>query len=311
MSELHIEKIVNKYSLDMRDSYLAFDKIQHFSCDSMPDPEKIYAIIGMLFEVLYPGYFCDVKKDQLESFITDRLSRISLGLYGKIFQYLKCDSDIDPEKLKVRALEITDEFIGSLPGLREKLLLDAMAAFKGDPAAEGTAEIIYSYPGTIAIGTYRLANILWKLGVPLLPRIMTEWAHSKTGVDCHPGATINAGFFIDHCTGVVIGETAIVGDNCKLYQGVTLGAVSFPHDEKGNIIRGQKRHPTLEDEVVVYSNASILGNVTIGKGTTVGGGVFLTRSVPPGSIVSNKPAELHYRNGCDPLKRGYISDFQV
>jgi serine O-acetyltransferase len=140
---------------------------------------------------------------------------------------------------------------------------------------------------------------------------MTEHAHSLTGIDIHPGAHIGRGFFIDHGTGVVIGETAVIGENCKLYQGVTLGAVSFPHDETGQIMRNYKRHPTLEDEVIVYSNASILGNVTIGKGATIGGSVFLTRSVPPGCMVSAKQEELRYRNRCDLLTRGSISDFQI
>lgn len=177
-----------------------------------------------------------------------------------------------------------------LPRLQRGLQEDVEAAFHGDPAATSRSEIIATYPGFYAIMVYRLAHWLHQYQVPLLPRMMTEVAHSETGIDIHPGATIGQQFFIDHGTGVVIGETTVIGSNVTLYQGVTLGALNFPRDQNGQIIRGQKRHPTIEDDVVIYSGATILGGQTvIGKGSTIGGNVWLTASVPPGSKVLSQP----------------------
>ncbi len=173
---------------------------------------------------------------------------------------------------------------------------DAQAAFEGDPAAKSHHEIIFCYPGLEAVSVYRIAHELLLLGVPLIPRMMTEYAHQKTGIDIHPGARIGPGFFIDHGTGVVIGETCDIGANVKLYQGVTLGALSFPRDAAGNIIRGMKRHPTLEDDVVVYANATILGGDTvIGKGAVIGSSVWLTQSVGPSTVVSLEKPSLRIK----------------
>jgi serine O-acetyltransferase len=171
---------------------------------------------------------------------------------------------------------------------------DVAAAFDGDPAAKSYEEIVISYPCIIAIATYRLAHELFVESVPLIPRIMTECAHSRTGIDIHPGAKIGRNFFIDHGTGVVVGETTIIGDNVKLYQGTTLGAMSFPKDERGRIIKGGKRHPTLEDNVTVYAEATILGNVVIGKGSTIGGNVWVNESVPTGVTVTTENIGLVY-----------------
>jgi serine O-acetyltransferase len=177
-------------------------------------------------------------------------------------------------------------FLEKIPTLRNFLARDVEAAYDGDPAAKGHDEIIFSYPCIFAIMVYRLAHELHVQEIPLLPRIMTEFAHSKTGIDIHPGARIGKNFFIDHGTGVVIGETTEIGENVKLYQGVTLGALSFPKDEMGNIVRDKKRHPTIEDDVVIYAGATVLGGDTlIGKGSIIGGNVWLTHSVPPGTKV--------------------------
>ena len=186
--------------------------------------------------------------------------------------------------------ETAERFLAQLPRIRRSLELDLRAAYEGDPAATGEEEIRLAYPGFLAVTVHRLAHELWTLGVPLLPRLMSEYAHSRTGIDIHPGAKIGSQFFIDHGTGVVIGETTVVGDRVKLYQGVTLGGLST---RGGQSLRGQKRHPTLEDDVTVYANATILGGETvIGRGCVIGANVFLTESVPPDTTVRMKPAEL-------------------
>jgi serine O-acetyltransferase len=197
---------------------------------------------------------------------------------------------------KDRARSLTMDFLTRIPAVRQMLSGDVQAAYDGDPAALNTDEVILAYPGLLAVTVHRLSHELHDLGVPLMPRIMSEWAHTRTGVDIHPGARIGRNFFIDHATGVVIGETTDIGDNVKVYQGVTLGALSFPKDERGQIIRGAKRHPTVEDDVTIYANAIILGGETvIGKGSVVGGSVFITSSVPPGATVTLNPPELRIR----------------
>jgi serine O-acetyltransferase len=190
------------------------------------------------------------------------------------------------------AEEAAQYLLSQLPKIRELLKGDVGAAFDGDPAAKSYEEIVVSYPCIIAIATYRIAHELYLKDVPLIPRIMSECAHSKTGIDIHPGARISKNFFIDHGTGVVIGETTIIGENVKIYQGTTLGALSFPKDERGKIIKGGKRHPTIEDNVTIYAEATILGDVTIGKGATVGGNVWIKQSVPAGTTVSAANADV-------------------
>ena len=188
----------------------------------------------------------------------------------------------------------TKHLLAQLPKIRESLKGDVGAAFDGDPAAKSYEEIVVSYPCIIAITTYRIAHELYLKEVPLIPRIMAECAHAKTGIDIHPGAKIGKNFFIDHGTGVVIGETTVIGDNVKIYQGTTLGAMSFPKDERGKIIKGGKRHPTLEDNVIVYAEATILGDVTIGKNAIVGGNVWIKESIPPGVTVTVANTDLKY-----------------
>ena len=297
----------------LQDSYFAHRRIHHISTRLMPSRDEIYEITQQLFALIYPGFFgrLDLAVENIDSHLRDLLENLSKGLYLQIYNSLSYKSQNDDEMLKQRASQVTKNFFKALPEIRELLEGDVLAGFKGDPAAQDTDVVIFSYPATIAIGTYRLAHALWNMQVPLLPRVMTEQAHSLTGIDIHPGAGIGRNFFIDHGTGVVIGETTVIGDNCKLYQGVTLGAVSFPHNDEGQIIRGNKRHPTLEDDVIVYSNTSILGDVTIGKGATIGGNIFLTRSIPPGCTVTAKQAELHYRNRHHSLDRGVVTDYQI
>ena len=191
----------------------------------------------------------------------------------------------DAETLCEQARLLAAQFIGQLPEMRRTLATDVEAAYNGDPAATNYGEVICCYPAIRAISNYRIAHELLVLGVPLIPRIITEMAHSETGIDIHPGATIGHHFTIDHGTGVVIGETCIIGNNVKLYQGVTLGAKSFPLDEHGNPIKGIARHPILEDDVIVYSNATILGRITIGRGATVGGNIWVTENVPAGERI--------------------------
>jgi serine O-acetyltransferase len=186
-----------------------------------------------------------------------------------------------------KADEAVAHLLEALPGIEGKIRRDIVAAYEGDPAARSTMEVVMSYPGLNAIVAHRIAHVLYEQHVPLIPRMMSEYAHSRTGIDIHPGAQIGPGFFIDHGTGVVIGETCVIGANVKIYQGVTLGALSFQKDKKGRLIKGIKRHPNVEDNVVIYSGATILGNVTIGRNSVIGGNVWLTHSIPPDSTVYN------------------------
>jgi serine O-acetyltransferase len=209
----------------------------------------------------------------------------------------ECDRNGEPQDFEPLAQQKTNELLQKLPELRYVLEQDAESAFLGDPAAKSHHEIVFCYPGLEAISVYRLAHELLLLGVPLIPRLMTEHAHSKTGIDIHPGARIGPGFFIDHGTGVVIGETCDIGENVKLYQGVTLGALSFPRDAAGNIIRGMKRHPTLEHDVVVYANATILGGDTIiGHNAVIGSSVWLTHGVEPYTVVTLEKPSLRIKS---------------
>jgi serine O-acetyltransferase len=253
----------------------------------------IYELLDMLLAILFPSCFSREKVDKTEIgfFLSDNLRHISFKL-GKhirdVFKY-RCKktncSDCDCDE---RANASLMHLIEALPVIRATLMDDIQAAFDGDPAAQFIDEIILSYPCIEAIATYRLAHLLYTLDVPIIPRIMSERAHSHTGIDIHPGATIGPRFFIDHGTGVVIGETCTIGKNVKLYQGVTLGALS-PFDKDGNPRKGEKRHPDIEDDVIIYSNATILGGDTvIGRGSIIGGNTWIIRSVPAGSHIYNK-----------------------
>ena len=262
-------------------------KLEHFATTPLPDKASVIGILDDLLEVIYPGYFGrkDVEKSNVERHVGDRLESIHGRLTLEIYRTVRpsCDNATDDCD---HCVEIAEDqsltFLRKLSALRSRLSIDVQAAFEGDPAARSTDEVIFAYPTTFAVTVYRLAHELSSQNIPLLPRIMTEHAHSTTGIDIHPGATIGSGFFIDHGTGVVIGETTHIGNRVKLYQGVTLGALSFAMDDEGRLIRGKKRHPTIEDDVVIYAGATILGGETvIGRGSVIGANVWLTHSVPP------------------------------
>ena len=254
---------------------------------------QIIDVLGALRSLMLPGVYerCPVNRTMLEAVLDSQLKQTAIALSDIIGSLLRrgCEenTELSPADCADMADEITTRILEGLPVIREQLNTDIRAAYEGDPAAKSFEEIMLSYPSLEAVGIYRIAHLIHTLGVPVIPRIMTEYAHKNTGIDIHPGATIGDSFFIDHGTGVVIGETCIIGRHVKLYQGVTLGAKSFPLDEHGNPIKGIKRHPEIEEGVVIYSGASILGDVTIGHHSVIGGNVWLTESVPPYSTVFN------------------------
>ncbi|OHE22485.1 MAG: serine acetyltransferase [Syntrophobacterales bacterium RBG_19FT_COMBO_59_10] len=258
---------------------------------ALPSRQVIYELVESLRSVLFPGYFgfSELKVESLRFHVGSTLDHIRRDLQEQIKRGLCFSCEEGPECLPFcdeRAREMTGEFLRRLPKVQRLLALDVRASYDGDPAAATPDEVIFCYPGLAAITNYRLAHELHMLGVPIIPRMITEAAHSATGIDIHPGAVIGENFFIDHGTGVVIGETCIIGSRVRLYQGVTLGAKSFQLDEKGNPVRGVERHPIVEDDVTIYSGATILGRVTIGRGSVIGGNVWLVHSVPPGSRIT-------------------------
>jgi serine O-acetyltransferase len=284
----------------------AFDEcpgVAHLDCHPLPNRDAVMGIVDDLQELLFPGYGSrqHLERSTLEFYLGDLSTRLHEQLTEQISRALQHDGGDTAcqwEEFYQQGRTITERFLARLPDVVRILHTDVVAAYEGDPAARGPVETAFCYPGVEAVTIYRLAHELQMLGVPLIPRLMTEIAHSRTGIDIHPGANIGPSFFIDHGTGVVIGETCDIGKNVKLYQGVTLGALSFPRDEAGRIIRGQKRHPTLEDDVVVYANATILGGDTvIGQGSVIGSSVWLMQSVDPYTMVTLRSPELQFRNG--------------
>jgi serine O-acetyltransferase len=282
-------------------TYTECKHINHLGHRPLPNREAIEEILADLMDILYPGY---VRRQNLhignvEYHVGDLVDGLHDKLTQQIGRALRHDyvGDHNGVDLEAMAQQKAIELLKRLPDLRAVLELDVQAAYVGDPAAKSYHEIIFCYPGLEAVTVYRVAHELLLLGVPLIPRMMTEYAHSKTGIDIHPGARIGPSFFIDHGTGVVIGETCDIGAHVKLYQGVTLGALSFPRDDAGNIIRGMKRHPTLEDDVVVYANATILGGDTvIGHHAVVGSSVWLTHSVDAYTVVSMEKPSLRMKS---------------
>ena len=259
-----------------------------------PDRDVVIDIVKKLRRIVFPGYFRDKNYAYYkpESNLSALIEDVMVHLTAQIKLVLE-SGGADEETAQQQAQEICLEFFSRIPDIRAVVQTDLQAAYDGDPAATGMAEIIFSYPGLFAITVYRLAHELHLLHVPMLPRIMTEYAHNLTGIDIHPGATIGKYFFIDHGTGIVIGETTVIGENVKIYQGVTLGALST---RGGQSLRGQRRHPTIEDGVTIYAGASILGGDTvIGKDTVIGSNVFITESVAPATSVINKKQELQYK----------------
>ncbi|WYX09648.1 serine O-acetyltransferase EpsC [Achromobacter xylosoxidans] len=256
-----------------------------------PSQEALRQIIKDLCGALFPMRLGPIDlREEVEDFYVGHTIGAALdALLHQVNLELQYDGRDDPAQQAVsqqRAIDIVRQFGAELPRVRAALDLDVTAAYQGDPAAHSVDEVLLCYPGVAAMIHHRLANVLYRLGVPMLARIVAEIAHADTGIDIHPGATIGRSFFIDHGTGVVIGETAIIGDRVRLYQMVTLGAKRFPPGENGELKKGLARHPLIEDDVVIYAGATILGRVTIGKGSTIGGNVWLTRSVPPGSNVT-------------------------
>jgi serine O-acetyltransferase len=251
----------------------------------LPSPLEVGAVLRELRELLFPGYTGGVRAigATMKSQVEARLAQVRVRLAQQVYRGLhhRCRQEgADCPACEQAAARITDEFLDALPPLRSLLVTDVRAAFEGDPAATGADEVVFSYPGIQAICVFRIAHQLVRLGAPILPRMMTELAHSETGIDIHPGATIGEAFFIDHGTGVVIGETTIIGDRVRIYQGVTLGALSLPTGE-ARTLSARKRHPTIEDDVIIYANATILGGETvIGRGAVVGGNSWITESVP-------------------------------
>ncbi len=281
-----VPAVVNKLEKSINSSFYTKDE-EGLDLSVRTD---IYEILNDLHAILFPGFYSKqkVKKNEINFFLGDTLRHVSIRL-GKIMEEIftyhcrrkKCKNCTCEDSAEHALVQLID----SLPEIRETLLLDIKSAYKGDPAASCLEEIILSYPCIEAITTYRIAHLLYTLEVPFIPRIMSEHAHSITGIDIHPGATIAPGFFIDHGTGVVIGETSTIGKNVILYQGVTLGALS-PFDKNGNPKRGLKRHPDIQDDVIIYANATILGGKTvIGKGAVIGGNTWITQSVLPGAKI--------------------------
>jgi serine O-acetyltransferase len=278
----------------------AHPKIHHLDRMPLPSRDEAADIMRALEEVIYPGYYSagGVTHQGIIYRVQERIGWLFEHLRDQISRGFRHMKELDGE-FTLASDEIAEEcayaFLESLPQLRRLLATDIQAAYEGDPAAHCIDEIILSYPATYAITAYRAAHELHRMGVPLLPRMLTELAHSRTGIDMHPGAQIGEAFFIDHGTGVVIGETTVIGNHVKLYQGVTLGALSFPKDEAGRLIRGQKRHPTIEDNVIIYSGSTILGGDTvIGESSVIGGNVWLTESVPPRTRVVQGEAKPRF-----------------
>ncbi len=307
------------------DSYTAEPRTRHIDRGYLLSQRKIIAIIERLLEISYPGYFGrqNLTSQNVRYHAGDVLPRLAQLVYTEIFRCL-ChqrelddDQDVSPGEDDVHELDelaqaLANRFVEQIPHIRDTLALDVQAAYDGDPAAANIDETILAYPGVLAVTIFRYAHELYEMDIPLMPRTMTEWAHLQTGIDIHPGAKVGKSFFIDHGTGVVIGETTEIGDHVKIYQGVTLGALSFLKDERGRMVRGYKRHPTVRDNVTIYANAIILGGETVlGEGSTIGGSTFLTSSVPDGCTVTTTAPELTVRPPKQGKPTGTMPDFSI
>jgi serine O-acetyltransferase len=287
------------------ETYEECGAIHHLGHSPLPSYREVFEILADLREIIYPGYGRrqNLHMGNVAYHIGDLVDSLHDRLTQQIaraFRHNCRASDLETD-FEAKAQEIVVLFLDRIPDLRRVLTEDVQAAYDGDPAAKSMDEIVFCYPGVAAISVYRLAHVLHGLVVPLIPRMMTEYAHGKTGIDIHPGARIGRRFFIDHGTGVVIGETTEIGDGVKIYQGVTLGALSFPRDEStGEVVRGNKRHPTIEDEVVIYANATILGGDTVvGHHSVIGSSAWITRSVAPYTTVTIENPRLRYRESGD------------
>jgi len=296
--------LISDIAAQLRDLRSASQKSRYHggAIPELPSRELMINIVSGLVAALYPRHFGPARltAENTDAFVADRLGIALRLLQGQILKELQLAangdqrSDVDHDK---RAYEIASEFGARLPKIRKLLDTDIRAAYAGDPAAKSIDEVVFCYPGIAAIIRHRLAHEVYLLGSPLLARIISEIAHAETGIDIHPGAQIGESFFIDHGTGVVIGETSLIGRHVRLYQTVTLGAKRFEVDERGALAKNYPRHPIVEDDVVVYAGATILGRITIGRGSTIGGNVWLTESVPPGSIITQAKARTEVFDG--------------
>ena len=287
------------------ETYEECGAIHHLGHSPLPSYREVVDILADLREILYPGYGRrqNLHLGNVAYHVGDLIDGLNNRLTQQIaraFRY-DCHSQNSEPDVAAKAQSIVIRFLETLPELRHALAEDVEAAFDGDPAAKSPDEIVFCYPGVAAVTVYRMAHELHRLEVPLIPRMMTEYAHGKTGIDIHPGATIGRRFFIDHGTGVVIGETTRIGEGVKLYQGVTLGALSFPRDVKtGQIVRDAQRHPTIGDGVIIYANATILGGETaIGHHSVIGSSAWITRSIAPYTTVTIENPRLRYRESND------------
>jgi serine O-acetyltransferase len=290
-------------------SYEVHGGINHLDGTNLPSKEAVAEIAQDLLRILFPGFHdrVPVARDQIGFYASQLVTSVRERLKTEVAKSLehRPARARKGETLAQEASDLVEEFLHCIPKVREMLQKDLQAALEGDPAAESQEEVILAYPGIEAIAVQRLAHHLFKQHVPLIPRIMTEWAHSRTGIDIHPGAELGSHFFIDHGTGVVIGETTVIGDHVKIYQGVTLGAKSTKEGQK---LRGTRRHPTVEDRVTLYAGATILGGDTvIGRNTTIAGGVFLTHSVPADSVVIVEERQIKVQQ----RGRKAADDFQI
>ncbi len=286
------------------DSFHKYGGINHLDGANLPSRDAVVEITRDLLRLVFPGFYDKdaIHSAQIVEYSSELIASVARRLeneLGKSLEYRPCEG-CDRKDLAGTATRLTQEFLGELPDVRAILQTDVTAAYEGDPAAISNEEIILAYPGIEAVAVQRMAHVLYKRQVALIPRIMTEWVHNKTGIDIHPGAAIGPHFFIDHGTGVVIGETSVIGQRVKIYQGVTLGAKSFPKDDKGRVVKGNKRHPNIEDNVTLYAGATILGNVTIGRNSIIGGNVWLLESVPADTVV--------YQEGGKTLMRTAAAD---
>ncbi|RTL51954.1 MAG: serine acetyltransferase [Rhodocyclaceae bacterium] len=282
-----LESIVQALRLSREESH----KVRHLGrIRDLPSRTALVKILDGLSAALFPTHYGQpsLSDESIDYYVGNTLNTTLVGLAEQVRRgllFAASPEELEGQDIPARAQQITRDFAHQLPHIRGLLFSDLQAAYQGDPSATSLSEILVCYPGMTAIIYYRFAHALYVLGVPFLARLIAEIGHSKTGIDIHPGAEIGGSFFIDHGTGVVIGQTAVIGSNVRLYQAVTLGAKRFPADESGALVKGEPRHPIIEDDVVIYAGATVLGRITIGKGSSIGGNVWLTHSVPPGSNV--------------------------
>lgn len=306
-SDFRLKEQLPNLTNEIVSTYSSVATINHLGHCPLPKYDEVIAALADLKDILYPGYRRreGLHLGNVTYHVGDLVDSLHDRLTTQIARALRHDDRVngnpstacdEEEDYDAKGQVMAIEFLKRIPQLRRILATDVQAAYDGDPACKSLDEVILCYPGLEAVTIYRLAHELYEIGVPFIPRMMAEWAHKETGIDIHPGATIGHHFFIDHGTGVVLGETCDIGNHVKLYQGVTLGALSFPTDSNGNIIRNMKRHPTLEDRVVVYANATILGGKTVvGHDSVVGSSVWLTRSVEPFTTVTLERPNLRIR----------------